>query len=79
MNFISSNNFTNAKSDLTKKFQRDLRSNINERQLIIQKDERWKYINLNPTVLTIRCLIKIHKEGSPIRPIVNWKTPQPIN
>ena len=46
MNFISSNNFTNAKSDLTKKFQRDLRSNMNECQLIIQKDERWKYINL---------------------------------
>ena len=46
MNFISNNKFTNAKSDLTKKFQRDLRSNMNECQLIIQKDERWKYINL---------------------------------
>jgi len=30
VNFVSNNNFTNTKSDLTKKFQRDLRSNINE-------------------------------------------------
>jgi hypothetical protein len=38
MDFISSNNFTNAKNVLTKKFQRDLRNIINECQLIIQKD-----------------------------------------
>jgi len=73
MNFISNNNFTIVKNDLTKKFQRDLRSNINVCQLIIQKDERWKYINLIPNPPTIRGLIKTHKEDSPIRPIVKWK------
>jgi hypothetical protein len=73
MDFISNKNFTNPKSELIKKFQRDLRSNIKEFQLIIQKDEGWKYIDLNPTAPTIRGLIKIHKEDSPIRPIVNWK------
>jgi len=31
------------------------------------------YINLNPTALTIRGLIKIHKTNSPIRPVVNWQ------
>jgi hypothetical protein len=41
---------------------------------IIQKDERWKYINLNPNPPTIRGLIKIHKEDSPIRSVVNWKS-----
>jgi len=46
---------------------------FNECQLIIQKDERRKYINLNPTPPIIRGLIKIHKEDSPIRRIVNWK------
>jgi hypothetical protein len=40
---------------------------------IIQKDERWKYINLNPIPPMIRGRIKIHKEYSPIRLIVNWK------
>jgi hypothetical protein len=61
------------KNDLTKKFQIDLRSNINECQLITQKDKRWRYSNPNLTPPTIRGLIKIHKEDSPIRPIVNWK------
>jgi hypothetical protein len=46
---------------------------FNECQLILQKDKRWKYINLNPTPPMIRGLIKISKEDSPIRPIVNWK------
>jgi len=45
----------------------------NECQLILQKDKRLKYINLNPTPPMIRGLIKIHKEDSPIGPIVNWK------
>jgi hypothetical protein len=40
---------------------------------IIQKDEGWKYINLNPTPSTTRGLIKTRKEDSSIRPIVNWK------
>lgn len=40
---------------------------------IIHKDERLKYINLNPIPPTIRGLIKIHKEDSPITPTVNWK------
>jgi hypothetical protein len=46
---------------------------FNECQLILQKDKRWKYINLNPTPPMIRGLIKISKEDSPIIPIVNWK------
>jgi hypothetical protein len=36
-------------------------------------NERWKYINLNPTTPTIRGLTKIHKMESPIHPIINWK------
>jgi hypothetical protein len=40
---------------------------------IIQKDEKWKYINLSTTTPTIRGLIKIHNEDSPVRPIINWK------
>jgi hypothetical protein len=36
-------------------------------------NQRWKYINFNPTTPTIRGLIKIHKEESPIRPVINWR------
>jgi len=49
MNFILNKNCTIVKNKLTKKFQRYLRSNINESQLIVQKYEGWKYINRNPT------------------------------
>jgi hypothetical protein len=46
---------------------------VNERQQIIHRSDGWKYINLNPTAPTVRGLVKVHKEGAPIRPIVNWK------
>jgi hypothetical protein len=38
MDFIDNNNFTNITGDLTKKFQKELRNNINECPHIIQKD-----------------------------------------
>jgi hypothetical protein len=37
------------------------------------KDDRWRYINLNPTAPTIRGLIKTLNEDAPIRSIINWK------
>ena len=40
--FISDNNFTTVKSELTKTFQRELRKNINEYQLL---DTKTKSIN----------------------------------
>ena len=46
---------------------------MNECQQIIHKFDRWKYVNLNPTALNIRSLLKVHKEDAPIRPTVNWK------
>jgi hypothetical protein len=30
-------------------------------------------VNLNRTAPTVRGLVKIHKEGAPIRPIINWR------
>ena len=75
-NFISNNNFTRSTLDTTKKLQRDIRSILNGCQDIIPKDDKWRYINLNPTIPTIRGLMKIHKENSPIRPVINWKNAQ---
>jgi len=37
---------------------------------IIHKDEKLKYVNLNPSSPTIRGLIKIYKAAFPIRLIV---------
>jgi hypothetical protein len=40
---------------------------------LIPKDDRWKYTNLNPSTPTLKELIKFHKPGQPIRPLVNWR------
>jgi hypothetical protein len=37
----------------------------------MNKDNKWKYINIKPTPHNIRGLLKSHKENNPIRPIVN--------
>lgn len=70
--FIANNSLTIVKSDPTKNFQRKLRNVINECQIILLKDEKWKYVNLNTSAPTIRGLMKIHKSDFPIRPVVNW-------
>jgi hypothetical protein len=71
--FINENNFATLRNDPTKTFVKELRNTINGCQGIITKEEKWKYIYLNPAAPTIRGLIKIHKLNAPIRPIVNWK------
>jgi hypothetical protein len=37
------------------------------------KDEKLRYINLNPTALNMRGLVTIHKEDAPIRPVISWE------
>jgi hypothetical protein len=49
MNFSDNNNFTIIIGHLSKKFQKELRNNIKDFQLIIHKGLKWKYINLNPS------------------------------
>jgi hypothetical protein len=74
MDFIHKNKFTNTTEDVTKKkFQKELRKNINECLHTIHKDEILKYVNLNPSPPIIGGMIKIHKTDSPIRPTVSWK------
>ena len=71
--FVSNSSFTVANSDNNRKRQRDIRNAVSDCQQAIQTDDRWKYINLNTTAPTIRGLVKIHKEGASIRPVIKWK------
>jgi hypothetical protein len=71
--FINDHNLTTVNSDPTRTFQKELRSSVKECHNLIMKEEKWKYVNLNPSAPSIRGLIKMHKPNSPIRPIVNWK------
>ena len=70
--FIINNNLITI-NDPTKNFQKKIRNVLNECQIVTHKDEKWKYVNLNPSVPSIRGMIKIDKTGAPIRPVINWR------
>lgn len=70
--FISSNQFSNINSHPTKMFQRHIRNTVNSCENTIRNETKHKLINLNPNPPTIRGLIKVHKSGNPVTPIVNW-------
>jgi sugar (pentulose or hexulose) kinase len=70
-NFINNNNFTEL-SHITNKLQQITRNCINNCKHIIKPNDKWKCINMNPSAPHICGTIKLHKQGKPIRPIVNW-------
>ena len=69
--FIDNNNFMKINKDPTNKYQTSIRNSINKCPQVINKDKKWHYINLNPSPLNIRGLLKIHKENNPIQRTVN--------
>jgi hypothetical protein len=70
--FLLENNFQKTTTDPTKAFQTQIRKTIKDSKTLIAQDNKWKYINLNPSAPSIKGLIKVHKPDQPIRPIVNW-------
>ena len=77
--FIITNKFRKLPTDPTDRFQIRIRETVKKCKTLIQQQQKWKYINLNPTAPTLRGTIKIHKENHPIRPIVNWKNAPAYN
>ena len=71
-NFVQNNDFQHIDKDLTKKFQKSVQTTIQDSPLTIPKEHKWKYVNLNPSPLSIQGLIKIHKKDTPVRPVINW-------
>ena len=73
LDFIANSGAEIVKSNIPTKFQKDLRSTINSCKSLIDIDNKGRLINLNPETPPLRGLIKIHKEGTTIRPVVNFK------
>jgi hypothetical protein len=71
-NFIDKNNFQTSAVNPTKTFQNHIRKIINHSTTLITQDSKWKFINLNHSVPTIKGLINLRKPDQPIHPIVNW-------
>jgi hypothetical protein len=78
VNFIN-NNFTKLPQDITTKQQQAIWSNINNSKNIINCNNKWKYINMNPSTPHIYGIIKLHKQENPISPIVIGGIAEAIN
>ena len=75
--FILINQFSTKDNDPTNIFQKEIRGVVNNCTTVIHKEEKWKYINLNPSAPSMKGLPKIHKINSPVWPIVNWQNAPP--
>jgi hypothetical protein len=71
--FINKNKFQVSTTNPTKTFQNQIRKTINHSPNLISPAFKWKFIILNPSALTIKGLIKLHKLDHPIRPVINWR------
>jgi hypothetical protein len=71
--FLQNNNFITTTKYRTNTFQAEIKNTIKQSKTLIPYDSRWKYTNLNPSAPSIKGLIKLHKQGLPIRPVVNWR------
>jgi predicted transcriptional regulator len=72
-NFIQENQFVVINNNPTKDYQKAIKHTMTQCNNIIPKENKWKYINMNPTAPTLRATIKLHKQNTPIRPIINWR------
>ena len=73
MKFIHENNFTLINKDPTQQYQNNIKQTIKICTNIIQKEQKWKYTNMNPMAPNLHATIKLHKHNTPIRPIINWR------
>jgi hypothetical protein len=69
--FIQDNNILQIAKDSTKTYQSQIQQLLQTSNLIIDKEKRKYLINGNPAAPKLNALIKSHKEGTPIRPVIN--------
>ena len=71
LEFINSNNFKTLYIDLTNKFQKNVKESLKQCNMVISK-KQVKYLTQNkPQAPKLKAQIKLHKQGNPIRPVVN--------
>jgi hypothetical protein len=66
---IQDNHFIKINNNPTKQYQQIIKETLKQCNKIIQEENRWKYMNMNPTVPKLYATIKLHKLNTPIRPI----------
>jgi hypothetical protein len=63
--FIDKTDFRTSTSDPTKPFQTLTRKVVRNSPTLIPKEQRWRYMNMNPSAPSIKGLIKLHKPTQP--------------
>lgn len=70
--FITNNNIQEIMKDPTDKFNNVLKSQMNQLNCLFTKED-LKYLKMiDPKAPTLRGLPKVHKDNTPIRPLVNF-------
>jgi hypothetical protein len=72
--FLSANNFKTLTKDPADKFQKTIRKTMQECNLIIDKHQIKHLTQKKPTPSNLKAKLKLHKEGIPIRPVINNRT-----
>jgi bacillopeptidase F (M6 metalloprotease family) len=69
-NFIHDNKFIKSDKNPTQQYQKIVKQTLKQRNNIIQKEDKWKYTNMNPN---LHATIKLHKHNTAIIPIIHCK------
>jgi hypothetical protein len=73
LDFINNNNFKNLNNNPTDKFQKSIKENLKQCNMIINKKQIKHLTQNKPQAPRHKAQIKLHKQGNPIRPVVNKK------
>ena len=57
---------------MTVKFQKEVKHTLKKCKIVINTDEIWRLTSMNPQTPILKGLMKIHKDGMPIRPVVDY-------
>jgi len=69
--FLTNNNFQTIPKNPTNIYHKQITQTIIQCNLIFHK-EQYKYLTVrNPNPPTFKAQIKLHKDGNPIRPVIN--------
>lgn len=73
MNFIADNDIQEINKDPTINYQNNIKSAIKNINFIMSINDKKKVINMNPKAPNLRAMPKIHKNNTPMRPIINYR------
>jgi hypothetical protein len=71
MTFIQDNQNTRLSKDPTERFQKQIQQTVQKCSAIIEKNKHKYVMNMKPTAPHLNAYKKTHKQGKPIRPVIN--------